>query len=494
VVRDLAIACGKEARLDMEGQDTELDKTIVEAIRDPLTHLVRNAVDHGIEAPAQRIAAGKNVEGHLRLHAFHEGGKVVIEISDDGAGVDPQRVRDKAVKARLISAEQADRLSEHELTDLLFLPGFSTAERITQFSGRGVGMDVVRTNIEQIGGLVNIESRPGRGTTIRMKIPLTLAIIPALTITCDGDRYAIPQVNLLELVRLEAGGRNGRIEQVHGAAVYRLRGQLLPLVFLDRELHPRIARTGLPTDAYDINIVVLQADERQFGLVVDAIHDTEEIVVKPVQKQLKGISVFAGATIMGDGRVALILDVLGLAKQAQVISGAREQARRDKPVSNAGPTADRHAVLVFATREGGRMAVPLTAVYRLEEFPRQSLERAGTRDVVQYRNEILPLVDVSSVLGERRRYPRDSSEHSLVNPAVVQVVVHARGDRRIGLVVERIVDIVEETLDTRSEATRPGVLFSAVVQGRVTEFLDIDRLFRSLDHEPQTVRVRTREA
>lgn len=318
LVRDLAVACGKQVRIDMEGQETELDRTIIEAVRDPLTHMVRNAVDHGIEPPAERAAWGKPAEGRLFLHALHEGGKVVIELTDDGGGIDPRRVRDKALLSGLVTPEQAARLGDRELLDLIFLPGFSTTDRVTQFSGRGVGMDVVRTNIEKIGGTVDVDSTLGRGTTIRMKIPLTLAIIPALVVSTGGDRYAIPQVSLLELVRLEGEQVRKGVEQFHGIPVYRLRGNLLPLVYLDRELGVEPIRAG-----DEINIVVLQADDRPFGLVVDAIRDTEEIVVKPLQKALKGIGVFSGATIMGDGNVALILDVLGLAQRAGVVSGAR---------------------------------------------------------------------------------------------------------------------------------------------------------------------------
>jgi len=496
VVRDLAVACNKQARIEMDGQETELDKTIIEAIRDPLTHLVRNSVDHGIEAPAERAARGKPTEGRLHLHAAHEGGKVIIEISDDGAGIDPQRVRDKAIQKKLITLEQADRLNERELVNLVFLPGFSTTDRVTQFSGRGVGMDVVRTNVEKIGGTVNIESRPGRGTTIKMKIPLTLAIIPALTITSGGDRYAIPQVSLLELVRLEGDTVKRGIEMIHGSPVYRLRGNLLPLVYLHRQLQVESMR-GPNGDDGEINIVVLQADDRQFGLVVDAIHDTEEIVVKPLQKQLKGISAFSGATIMGDGKVALILDVLGLAQRANVVSGVRERGLNEKATASAEPAADRQTVLLFATNEGGRMAIPLSQVARLEEFPRSALERVGTRDVVQYRDQILPLIDVSRALRRQQRQSLNGSVRrrkkatGTVKPVAdtptaqdddtVQVVVYAGAGQRIGLVVGRILDIVEETLVSRSRANRPGVLFTAVVQDRVTEFLDLEGIIRSAD-------------
>jgi two-component system chemotaxis sensor kinase CheA len=494
VVRDLAAACGKQVFLEMDGQGTELDRTIVEAIRDPLTHLVRNAVDHGIEPPADRLARGKPAEGRLALHAAHEGGKVIIEIADDGGGIDPQRIRAKALQARLLTPEQADRLNERELVHLIFLPGFSTADRVTQFSGRGVGMDVVRTNIEKIGGTVDIESRLGRGTTIKMKIPLTLAIIPALTITSGGDRYAIPQVSLLELVRLEGEQAQRGIEMVLGAPVYRLRGNLLPVLYLNRELHVEDGRVGC--EPGEINMVVLQADDRQFGLVVDAIHDTEEIVVKPLQQQLKGTNVFSGATIMGDGKVALILDVLGLAQRASVVSAVRERALAEKPTSTVRTAADRQTVLIFATRDGGRMAVPLSQVARLEEFPRSALEQLGPIAVVQYRGEILPLIDVSQVLrprptrGRRARRDGQGAKDSQREPEAarssdgadrVQVVVHAGKGQRVGLVVGSILDIVEERLVSRSRARRPGVLFTAVVQGRVTEFLDVEGIIRTAD-------------
>lgn len=481
VVRDLAVACGKQVRIDMDGQETELDKTIIEAIRDPLTHMVRNAVDHGIEPPAERVARGKAAEGRLFLHASHEGGKVIIRITDDGGGIDPARVRDKAVRANLISSEQAARMSERELVNLVFLPGFSTADRVTHFSGRGVGMDVVRTNVEKIGGTVDIESQLGRGTTVKMKIPLTLAIIPALTVTSGGDSYCIPQVNLLELVRLEGEQVHKGIEHIHGVPVYRLRGNLLPLVYLDRLLQVDSNRP----EHSPVNIVVLQADDRPFGLVVDDIHDTEEIVVKPLRKQLKGIAAFSGATIMGDGRVALILDVLGLAQRAAVVSGVRDRTLAEKPTASA-EIRNRQPVLLFAAG-GGRMAIPLTQVSRLEEFPRAVVERAGGQDVVQYRGEIMPLIHVGRALRAQRDgpgqngqpRPRRSGPARPSDGRAVQVVVCAREGRHHGLVVGRILDIVEETVATRSAAGRPGVLFTAVVQDRVTEFLDVESLIRS---------------
>ena len=472
VVRDLAVACGKQVHLEMDGKETELDKTIVEAIRDPLTHLVRNAVDHGIETPAERTANGKPAEGRLALQAAHEGGKIIIKIVDDGRGIDPQRVRDKAIAVKLITAEQAARMSEREITELIFRPGFSTADKVTNFSGRGVGMDVVRTNVEKIGGTVDIDTKLGLGTTLKMKIPLTLAIIPALTITSGGDRYAIPQVSLLELVRLEGEQAQKGIEWIHNAPVYRLRGNLLPLVYLHRELQV----TSTAVDG-EINIVILQADDRQFGLIVDAIHDTEEIVVKPLQKQIQGISAFSGATIMGDGKVALILDVLGIAQQANVVSMVRERGMTEKAA--ATDTVPKETVLLFATRSGDRMAVPLSSVARLEEFPRSALERVGNRYVVQYRGQILPLLDVGKALGRKKKETTSATRRKSSGP--VQVIVYTGQDQLLGLIVGKILDIVEEAIVTKSRARRRGVLYTAVLQENVTEFLDVAGLVQAVD-------------
>ncbi len=484
IVRDMAIVCGKKVRYEMEGQETELDKTIIEAIRDPLTHMVRNAVDHGIEKPDIRARHGKPPEGKLHLHAFHEGGKVIIEIIDDGGGIDPQRVRSKAIASKLITVEESSRMTDRELINLVFLPGFSTTDKVTNFSGRGVGMDVVRSNIEKIGGTVEIDSRLGHGTQVKLKIPLTLAIIPALTITSGGDRYAIPQVNLVELLRLEGDQIENRIEQIHGFPVYRLRGNLMPIVYLNEQL-----RIDAPKHAPgEVNIVVLQADDRQFGLVVDAIHDTEEIVVKPLQKHLKGIDAFAGATIMGDGRVALILDVLSIAQGANVVSRMRGRALADKATVAVDEAAiELHSLLICTIEGGGRIAIPLAMVARLEEFPVYLVERAGSRRVVQYRGAILHLLDVARELRKlqrksegatrRRKPPTDNdATFGMGDVPTTHVVVYAGANGRVGLVVERILDIVEDEVAIQSQANRPGVSFTAVVHGRVTEFLDVEQL------------------
>ncbi len=462
IVRDLSRTCGKRVRVEMEGRETELDKTIIEAIKDPLTHIIRNSVDHGIESPEKRREAGKAEEGALLLRAFHEGGQVNIEIVDDGGGIDVERVKRKALEKGLISAEQAGRMSEREATNLIFLPGFSTAEKVTNVSGRGVGMDVVKTNIERIGGTVDVQSRAGEETTLRIKIPLTLAIIPALVITSDGERYAIPQVSLLELVRLGEEQAKTGIEEIHGAPVYRLRGNLLPLVHLNKELGTR-ASGGEGRGA--VNIVVLQADERQFGLVVDEINDTEEIVVKPLGKLFKGLTTFAGATIMGDGRVALILDVMGLAQRANVIAEHRDRSGHEAVSSGDAPAGEKKTLLVFRAVDGRRMAIPLSLVARLEEFPKHAIEMSGEQAVVQYRGRIMPLIALSSAIDGRAG--DDASE-------AVQVIVHTRGERSVGLLVDRILDIVEEGIVMQRAGARRGVMGSAVIEGRVTELLDVD--------------------
>jgi two-component system chemotaxis sensor kinase CheA len=482
VVRDLAIACDKQARLDMEGQETELDKTIIEAIKDPLTHIVRNSVDHGLERPAERVAKGKPAEGRLLLRAYHEGGQVNIEISDDGAGIDPERIRQKALQRGVITLDQASRLSDREALSLVFLPGFSTAEKITNVSGRGVGMDVVKTNIERIGGTVDIYSVLGQGTTLKIKIPLTLAIIPALIITSAGDRYAIPQVSLLELVRLEADEVRQAVEMVHGAPVYRLRGQLLPLVHLNHALG---LQRGFWSDSGTdfepgtdfesgtdsaINIVVLQADEQMFGLVVETINDTEEIVVKPLGKQLKGLTAYAGATIMGDGRVALILDVLGLAQRANVLAKARDRARGEVAAVQNDSAGNRQMLLLFRLGADRRMAIPLSQISRLEEFPLSAVERTGELEVAQYRGGLLPLIRLSDVMDP------DAPRAEFKDP--LQVVVYSDGNRHAGLVVETITDIIEEVVTLHRREKGGMILGTAVIQQRVTDLIDVGEVIR----------------
>lgn len=492
-VRDVALSCNKEVRIEMEGKETELDKTIIEAIKDPLTHLVRNAVDHGIELPEDRVKLGKDRVGRLILRAFHEGGQVNIEIVDDGAGLNRDRIRQKAIERGLITADHAARLSDREIFNMIFLPGFSTAAQVTNVSGRGVGMDVVKTNVEKIGGTVDVHSKPGEGTTVRVKIPLTLAIIPALVVTSAGERFAIPQVNLTELVRVEGGGSNRRIELVHGAPVYRLRGRLLPLVYLGKELqldqNARIASTNLHDQA--VNIVVLQAGERQFGLVVDEVNDTQEIVVKPLRKQLKGIKTFAGASIMGDGKIALILDVMGVAQRSGVISETRDRAFAEKVAEMDGTekAREKQTFLLFAGPDDSCMALPIETLDRLEELPASQVEQSGSQWVAQYRGRILPLVRLEYALDERRQRRRSPKASAESLDKQFQVLVCHNEGQAVGVVVERILDIVEDVADVKYPATRAGVRYSAVINGRVTELLDIPAVLRSsgLKHADQRV-------
>ena len=464
VVRDLSIGCGKLVEVEMEGRATELDRTIIEAIKDPITHLVRNAVDHGIEPPEARRAKGKPEGGRLSLKASHEGGQVLVEIADDGAGIDPRKVARKALERGLVTPEQADRLGEDEAIGLIFQPGFSTAEAITSVSGRGVGLDVVRANIEAIGGMIEVRSRPGRGTTVAIKIPLTLAIIPTL-IVLDGlrDRYAIPQPSLIELIRLEGDQVAREVEAIGEAAFYRLGGELLPLVDLDHVLGGlRLDPLGCPA----LNIVVLQGDGRRFGLTVGEIRDTEEIVVRPLGRPIRSITLFAGATILGDGRVSLILDVPGIARAAGV-SPAPPGAR--KPPEPAPILDDRRSFLMLGLAGGRRLAVPLAEVSRLEEVLASDVERASGLDVIRHRGRLLPLVR----LGDPTR----------LDPIRV-VVCEGQAGRSVGLVVDAIFDIVEADPSIERLADGPGIVGSAVFQDHVADLVDVHALIGSFEGGP----------
>lgn len=468
VVRDIARVCGKEVAVRMIGKETELDKTLLEAVLDPLTHVVRNSIDHGIESPKERLAAGKPAQGVITLRAYHESGQVNIQISDDGRGLDPVRIKEIALSKGVVSPDSAAAMSERDLIRLIFRPGVSTAEAVTNLSGRGVGMDVVKTNIEKIGGTVELESEFRSGTTIQIRIPLTLAIIPALIVSTDGARYAIPQVNLVELVLLDGQDAESRIEDLHGIQVYRLRGNLLPLCFLRKTLQLRereSAREG--EEERQLNIVVLQAGQQQFGLVVDKINDTEEIVVKPLEKQLKGITAYAGTTIMGDGRVALILDTTGLARMAGVISSEVCDQEAEKETALCEVVKSTQAFMVLRAAER-RYAIRLESVDRLEEIQVAAIERSGDSEVVQYRGHIMPLVRVAEVLGQgSTREPSDG---------VYQVVVHSKGTCSFGIVVDDIMDIVEEGVELSTHLARSGIIGSMVLAGKVTDLLDLDGL------------------
>ena len=465
LVRDVAAACGREVRLEMDGIDTELDRTVIEAIRDPLTHLVRNAVDHGIESPEQRAARGKPVQGTLVVRAFHEGGKVILEVSDDGGGLNLERIRERALSAGLVPAERASSMTDRDWVNVIFTPGFSTAERVTSVSGRGVGMDVVRTNVERIGGTIDVESTPGAGTSMKICIPLTLAIIPALLVSAGGERYAIPQVNLLELVKAQVED----IASVYDAPVYRYREILLPLVFLRGTLRIGEATGAGPTGETAVHIAVLSAEGVTFGLVVDQVLTSQEIVVKPLADSLKQTSVFSGATILGDGRVALILDVPGLARH----SGVAASAIGSRAAASHGPIEPDHdpaqTLVLFRLRDNWRVAIPLSGVARLEELPHASVERVGDRGVVQYRGGLMPLLSLIDLLEPGATVPGRAGK-------ALQVVVHESGNARIGLVVDEILELVEDEIALNEVRGRPGVVGSSVIRGRATDLLDLPAL------------------
>jgi len=480
VVRDLSLGVGKQVSLELEGEDTELDKTLIETISDPLTHLIRNCIDHGIETPDLRQAIGKPPEGKLFLRAFHESGYVKIQVADDGAGIDLAALKAKAIELNLIAADRAAALSEQETLNLIFHPGLSTAKQVTNLSGRGVGMDVVKTNINKIEGNIDISSQPNKGTVFTIEIPLSLAIARTLLVTSGGDRYAIPQMNFPELIRLEGEQATKGVEMIHGSPVYRLRGQLIPLIYLNEQLQldqnpNRVKFKNCSDDRHDdtLNIVVLQARDYPFGLVVDAINDIREIVVKPLGKQLKQISCFAGATIMGDGRVALILDIQGLAEKAHVISDD-EEIDLNTESNIAGKTNDEECqMLLLQGLDNRRMGIALSRVARLENFSRQAIERIGQKKVLQYRDRLLDLIDLSAILNpESVNSLSDSTNQGLLQV----VVVNLDREKNVGIIVENIIDIVDQRITVKSDTDRAGIEYAAVIQGKVTEIIDIQAL------------------
>ena len=434
IVRDLSQSLGRRVCLQVEGQETELDKSLLEAIKDPITHAVRNALDHGIEPPQERRAAGKDPEGTLKLRAAQEGSHVIIDICDDGAGIAVDKVRRKAIERGLIAPERAAQMGERELLQLIFLPGFSTAAAVTNVSGRGVGMDVVRTNVEKIGGKVEIDSRPGEGTTLRLRIPLTLAIIPALIVRSLGQSFALPQGALSELVHVPPGQTATAIEWIEGAPLYRLRGKLLPLVFLDRLL---TAGAGRKSEAERHNfIAVLNTDGRRFGLVVEGLADPEEIVVKPLSAVLKEIGLYSGATVLGNGHLALILDPGSIALKAGVIMGAEEDAPRAAADEREAEAGCRLEYLLVETA-GRKAAVPLADVLRIEQLPLSRIEYIGYRPVVNFEGQLLPIEDAGGALeaAEGNREPRNGSDAQII------VVVCREGNRQVGIAVSHVLDV-----------------------------------------------------
>jgi two-component system, chemotaxis family, sensor kinase CheA len=459
MVRDLSHALGRKVRLEMEGQDTELDKSLLEAIKDPLTHAVRNALDHGIEPPEVRAAAGKNPEGTLRLRAYQEGSHVLIEISDDGAGIAVERIRKKAIERGLITAERAEQQSERELLQLIFVPGFSTAAAVTNVSGRGVGMDVVRTNVEKIGGKVELDSRPGKGTTLRLRIPLTLAIIPALIVRCLNQSFAVPQGALSELVHVSEEQAATAIEWIENAPLYRLRGRLLPLVFLERMLMGAAATEN--TIHRHNFIAVLDADGRHFGLVVEGLADPEEIVVKPLSPVLKGIGLYSGATVLGNAELALILDPSAIALRAGIAIRGEDEALQAKQQEAGGDDGVR-AEFLLVEIAGHQAAVRLADVVRIEQIPVARVESIGYRQVINFEGQLVPVEDAGDLVVAAQSDPG----------ARIIIVICREGCRHVGIAVSHVLDVASggALLEAGTLQAAGGV---TLLKNRVTGVIDL---------------------
>ncbi len=548
VVRDLAGKLGKNVELSIKGKEVELDKTIIEAIGDPLTHLVRNSVDHGIEYPEDRKKFGKSTTGKIYLKAYHEAGQVNIEISDDGKGLDGQKLATTAVSKGLVTEDQARMMSEKEKMSLIFMPGFSTAEKVTDVSGRGVGMDVVKTNLDRLGGVIDIDSKLKEGTTIRIKLPLTLAIIPSQIIVAGGDRYAIPQVNLEELLRIPANQVKDRVEIVGDAEVVRLRGKLLPLIkladvigiestYVDpkdettkkdrrRNIIDRRSKRSLPFNedymndkssnskaegmedleqsseevlrqpgdrryhaSSALNIVVVSTGAMKYGLVVDELNDSEEIVVKPLGRHLKLCKEYAGATIMGDGRVALILDVSNLAHMAGLASveGTDRAAEVAMENDEAGEVSkDRQSILLFRGNDEEQFAIPINHVERIEKIKNTNIEEVGGKKVMKYRGGSLALFTIDQVAQVK---PMAEKEDLLV------IVVNI-ADKEVGIMAVGPVDAREISVEIDDETLKQqGILGSAIIGDHTTLLVDVYGLVHTLNPEwfPEREAIQTAE-
>jgi two-component system chemotaxis sensor kinase CheA len=465
LVRDIAHKLGKKVELETIGGDVELDRSIIEALADPMTHMLRNALDHGLEDPKGRAVLGKRDVGRVWVRAYHERGRVVIEVQDDGRGIDPERVKESAVSRGAITRDQASALSEQDAVHLIFQPGLSTSAQVTDFSGRGVGMDVVRTNIQNLGGQIDVITAIGEGTTLRVHLPLTLAIIPSLIVSVAKERFAIPQVNVVEVVRLKKEAE--QVERIRSSEVLRLRGELLPLVRLGQCLDIRAPETGKRARA---NVVVLRSGSHQYGLVVDELHDNEEIVVKPLSAHIADCGWYAGATILGDGRVAMILDTVGIAKRAQIRFEelADEQRRRRGEEIATAPAAEKRSLVVFANSAEERFALPLAELLRLERVEKKQVEWVGSRCFLKHRGRAIPLVRLEDVLPVRGG-TEEAEEFFVLIPRLEGLDA--------GIVAARIVDTLEsDAQPDKNQLAAPGLLGSAIVEDRLTLFLDTAQL------------------
>ncbi|MBR0871941.1 hybrid sensor histidine kinase/response regulator [Bradyrhizobium tropiciagri] len=455
IVRDLSGELGKQIELEMHGADTELDRQVLDLIKDPLTHMVRNSADHGLETTAERVAAGKPEQGTIRLSAYHEGGHIIICIADNGRGLNTERIKAKALQNGLVTEAELEKMTEAQIHKFIFAPGFSTAAQVTSVSGRGVGMDVVRTNIDQIGGTIDIKSVAGEGASVTIKIPLTLAIVSALIVEAGGDRFAIPQLSVVELVRARANSEH-RIERIKDTAVLRLRNKLLPLIHLKKLLK---IDDGAASDPENGFIVVTQVGSQTFGIVVDGVFHTEEIVVKPMSTKLRHIDMFSGNTILGDGAVIMIIDPNGIAKALGASGSSAHDMAEDSASAHANSGEQLTSLLVFRAGSSQPKAVPLSLVTRLEEIATDKIELSNGRYMVQYREQLMPLVQMANV--------------QVQTQGTQPILVFADDGRSMGLVVDEIIDIVEERLNIEVAGSQDGILGSAVIKGQATEVIDV---------------------
>ncbi len=507
IIRDLSRSLGKQIEVQIKGAEVELDKSIVELLSDPLTHIIRNCADHAIELPADRKRTGKDEVGHILLHAYHEGGQVNISISDDGRGIDPKKILKKAVEKGLVTSAQGAQMSERDIIALIFAPGFSTAEKVSDVSGRGVGMDVVRTNVEKLGGHVEVDSQPGQGTSVLLRLPLTLAIIPSMIVGAEDHRFAIPQVNVVEFVWVRAAEVSKRIERIQGAEVLRLRDQLLPLVRLadvlhlhrtyvhpetgerqpdrreslaDRRNDTRIAVEDRRQDwRSDYNIVVLRVGPNHFGVVVDELHDFEEIVVKPLSGFIQELRCFSGATILGDGRVIMILDAAGVVAEAGLhfVDLQDEEKRRSEEARKAATLAARRrrSIILCAGAEDEFFAIPQEKVTRLERVRIQDIQVLGHREYYEYLGSGLPLLRLDQFL-QVRPVPHDRQELFLVIPKVTGTQTRPAA----GIVISNVIDALDVDVDLdQGDVKGPGLLGSAILQHHLTLFLDPQELIKA---------------
>jgi two-component system chemotaxis sensor kinase CheA len=463
IVRDLSQELEKPIELEMLGADTELDRQVLELIKDPLTHMIRNSADHGLEMPADRRAAGKSEKGTITLSAYHEGGHIIIEVRDDGRGIDVDRVKAKVLERGLASEADLEKMTDQQIHKFIFAAGFSTAANVTSVSGRGVGMDVVRNNVELIGGSIDLRSVPGKGSSFIIKIPLTLAIVSALIVEAGGDRFAIPQLSVVELVRVQDNSEP-RIERIKDTPVLRLRNKLLPLVQMSYLLGANPNAVDTETQSDTGFIVVMQVGSETFGVVVDGVFHTEEIVVKPMSTMLRNLTMFSGNTILGDGAVIMIIDPNGvasaMASHASSVVADEERKQQEEAITSALDGQSTVSMLLFRAGSAEPKAVPLSLVTRLEEFDVTKIEQSNGRDLVQYRGSLMPLVYID---------PAQTRRSEGTQP----MLVFSDAGRSMGLVVDEIVDIVEDRMNIEVGSDRAGVLGSAVIKDKATEIIDL---------------------